>query len=96
MRIDITITDREYSAHFVEGCLGVWGIYRGTREHVNDWLREPRNKLERRWAEVHGVDAAVDGKASWDDADHDEQMYRWIVEECPLIALAVMCAEWDS
>lgn len=97
MRIDITYTDDTASARFVEGTAGVWGLYGGTREAVNGWLLAGRSRMEARWAEVAGVDLAVSGHVGWNLVrDTNEATYRWIVEECPLPALAIMCAEWGA
>lgn len=84
MRIDITITDDRYTADFSGECGGTWGRYTGSRETVNDWMRQPRSRLEARWSDVCEGDVGFD------------EHFRWIQEECPLIALAVMCSEWGE
>ncbi len=97
MCVTIVITDDRYTADFAGDCAGVWGRYEGGRRFVNEWLRRPRSELEARWAAVHGIDGVTHGNIPASELDDsDRAMWRWIVEECPLIALAVMCAEWEG
>ena len=99
VNITVTYTDDNVAVEFAGDCAGIWGVYRGTRVDSNAWLLAGRSAMERRWAEVHGVDAAVADKVPWSHADadvQDEQTWRWICEECPLAALAAMCAEWGA
>jgi hypothetical protein len=109
MKIDITIDDREYHATFTADCAGLWGTYRGSRMNVTRMLERPRGELERRYAEVHGIDGVTHGRMpapTDNDPDfpnpwaaqllRDLDTYRWVCEECPRIALAIMVAEWEG
>jgi hypothetical protein len=99
-RVTIEYTDDNVSVTFAGDCAGLWGRYTGTRMDSNAWLLAGRSAMERRWAEVHGVELAVAGQVPWDNGSHydllEEATYRWICEECPLAALAAMCAEWGA
>jgi hypothetical protein len=101
--VTLEYTDDNVSVTFAGDCAGVWGGYTGTRMDSNAWLLAGRSAMERRWAEVHGIDAVTHGKQTFKQDDpfvreleRDMETYRWICEECPLAALAAMCAEWGA
>ena len=102
--ITVVYTDDNVSASFAGDTAGLWGMYRGTRADSSAWLLAGRSAMERRYAEVHGIDGVTHGNIPMPDEDahgaaelrRDLETYRWVCEECPLAALAAMCAEWGA
>lgn len=92
-KITVTYTGDNVSAQFEGDCAGTWGLYTGSRSNANAWLLAGRQAMERRWLDVVlGTDEAhLDGLL-----DREYAQYRWLIEECPIAALAVMCAEWGA
>jgi hypothetical protein len=104
VKITLTYTDDDVAVEFAGDCAGLWGVYRGTRMDSNAWLLAGRSAMERRYAEVHAIDGVTHGNMSIPVDDEygaaevrrDMETYRWVCEECPLAALAAMCAEWGA
>lgn len=102
VRITVEYTDNDVTVNFRGDCAGLWGQYEGTRDASHAWLLAGRSAMERRYAEVHAIDGVTHGNMPLPDDDahgaaelrRDLETYRWVCEECPLAALAAMCAEW--
>jgi len=100
MKVQLTITDDEVAVHFVEGCGGLWGVYKGTREDVNAWMRGERSAMEARYWDVVTGGAPLERFAEdeYNAREHNQDVdtFLWVREECPLMVLATMCAEWGT
>lgn len=100
MKIELTITDDRQSVRFVSGCAGLWGLYEGDRVVANQWLGKGRTAMEDRYWDVvtGGAPRQSLDPEEFGYADHEQDLatFRWVMTECPLVALATMCAEWGA
>jgi len=100
MKIRIEYTDTHVSVEFVEDCAGLWGLYKSTREAADHWLRKGLAACEDRFWDVctGGAPRRRFHPDEHDAAQHNRDIdtLQWLMTECPPVAKAIMCGEWDG